>query len=167
MSSSDRRQFLALLLALPLVGCGFTPAYAPGGAAGTLRGRVQADAPASRDSFTFVARIEDRLGRPDAPAYRLSYQITTQRIDLAVTTSGAILRYNITGTAIWTLSDIGTGATLASGVAESFTGSAATRATIAAQSAEDDARLRLMQILADQVVTKLIAGAAGWTQAAP
>ncbi len=163
MSSSDRRQFLGLIAALPLVGCGFTPAYAPGGAANALTGRVLADAPGDRDGFSFVARIEDRLGLPEAAAYRLSYQITTSRVDLAVTTEGSILRYNIVGTVVWALSDVASGATLASGTAESFTGSAATLATISAQTAEDDARQRLMRILADQVVTKLIAGVAGWT----
>ena len=159
MSSSDRRQFLTLLLGLPLVGCGFTPAYAPGAPATALRGRVEADAPVNRDGFTFVARIEDRLGRPDAPRYRLSYAISTQRADLAVTTAGSILRYEISGQVTWSLIAIGSGAVVTGGTAQSFTGSAATRATIAAQAAEDDARQRLMQILADQVATRLIAEA--------
>ena len=116
---------------------------------------MRADDPANRDGFAFVARIEDRLGVPQADALRLSYQIRTQRVNLAITTEGSILRYNIVGSVTWTLSDPVTGATLVSGTANSFTGSAATTSIIAARTAEDNARGRLMVILADQVVTKL------------
>jgi LPS-assembly lipoprotein len=47
-----------------------------------------------------------------------------------------------------------------SGREQNFTGQSATEATIQAQAAEDDARQRLMVILADQIVTRLVAGAA-------
>lgn len=157
MSSSDRRKFLSLLLTLPLIGCGFTPAYGPGSPATALRGRVKADEPGTRDAFTFVARLEERLGLPENPAYRLSYGISITRVDLAVSTDGSILRYETVGTINWQLIDMASGKTVTSGTAQSFTGSAATEATVAAQAAEDDARARLMRILADQIVTKLIA----------
>ena len=162
MSLSDRRHLLALILALPLAGCGFSPVYAPGAPANALAGRIEADAPNSRDSFIFVTEFETRMGRPEAPAYRLTYQIATQRYDLAVTTEGAILRYNLTGQITWSLIDIGTGKTLTSGTVSSFTGSAATTSTVAAQTAEDNARRRLMQILATQIVTKITATAGDW-----
>ena len=162
MSSSDRRTFLALILALPLAGCGFAPVYAPGARAKALVGRIEADAPITRESFIFVTEFESQIGRPDAPAYRLTYQIATQRYDVAVTPEGAILRYNLTGQITWALIDIGTGATLTSGTASSFTGSAATTSTVAAQTAEDNARRRLMQILVTQIVTKITATAGDW-----
>jgi LPS-assembly lipoprotein len=159
MSSSDRRTFLLMLGALPLAGCGYTPAYAPGRKAGALENSIEFDAPTSRDTFLFVARLEDRLGRSATPAYRLSYSLSTYRVDLAVNTSGAILRYNLVGAVEWQLKDAATGAVVLSGREQNFTGSAATQATIQAQAAEDDARQRLMVILADQIVTKLVAGA--------
>jgi len=162
MLSPDRRGFLVLLLALPVAGCGYTPVYAPGAPANALVGRVQADAPTSRDSFIFVAEIETLLGRPEAPAYRLSYQIAIQRFDLSVTTSGSILRYNLAGQITWALIDTDSGATLTKGTASSFTGSAATTSTVAAQTADDNARKRLMRILAAQIATKLTATAADW-----
>jgi LPS-assembly lipoprotein len=162
MSFSDRRTFLALILALPLAGCGFTPVYAPGAAAKALVGRIEADAPNNRDGFLFVTEFETQIGRPDAPTYRLTYQIAIQRFDLAVTTEGAILRYNLTGQITWALIDIGTGTRLTSGTASSFTGSSATTSTVAAQTAEDNARKRLMQILATQIVTKITATAGDW-----
>jgi len=164
MSSSDRRRALALLLlALPAVtACGFAPVYAPGAAANALVGRVLADEPADRDGFFFVTEFEALLGRPEAPAYRLRYGISTGRADLAVTTEGAILRYNLTGRIDWALIDLGSGATLTEGTATSFTGSAATTSTVAAQTAEDNARKRLMQILAAQIVTQITATAGDW-----
>ncbi len=80
----------------------------------------------------------------------------------AVTTQGAILRYNLTGQITWALTDIGTGATLTGGTVSSFTGSAATTSTVAAQTADDNARRRLMQILATQIATKITATAGDW-----
>ena len=162
MSSSDRRAFLALLLTLPVAGCGYTPVYAPGAPANALVNRVEVAAPFDRDSFIFVAEIENLLGRPESPAYQLTYQISIQRFDLAVTTAGSILRYNLTGQITWALTDIGTGATLTKGTASSFTGSAATTSTVAAQTADDNARKRLMRILATQIVTRLTATAGDW-----
>lgn len=157
MWSPDRRRLLAVLAAWPLSACGFAPAYGPGAPAAALRGRVEADAPTTRDAFNLVARFEERLGRPQAPAYRLGYRIETRRVDLAVNTAGSILRSTLTGTAEWRLTSISTGALVAEGRAESFTGSAATDATIAAQAAEEDAARRLMTILADQIVTEITA----------
>jgi LPS-assembly lipoprotein len=162
MSSSDRRTFLALMLGLPLAGCGFAPVYGPAAPAKALVGRIEADAPNDRYSFMFVTEFETQMGRPETPVYRLTYQIATQRYDLAVTTSGAILRYNLTGQITWSLIDLGTGATLTGGTVSSFTGSAATTSTVAAQTAEDNARKRLMQILATQIVTKITATAGDW-----
>ena len=57
MSSSDRRAFLTLLAAVPLVACGFTPAYGPQGGADKLRGRIAVQAPETRQDFDFTARI--------------------------------------------------------------------------------------------------------------
>jgi LPS-assembly lipoprotein len=167
MSSSDRRSFLALIAAAPLAGCGFSPSYGPTGPAQGLRHRIKADPPRSRADFAFVSAFENNLGRTEAPAYHLSYQITVQTVQLAVTPEGAILRYNFVGTVIYTVTDAATGAVLNQGTANSFTASAATRSTIAAASSETDASDRLMQILADIVVTQLIATSRNWVTPQP
>lgn len=165
MSSCDRRTVLLTLAGLPLAACGYSPAYAPGAAATALTDRIELDAPTTRDAFSFVARMEDRLGRGVDPAYQLGYSIATRRVDLAVDTSGSILRYNLIGTVTWQLRDARTGTVLTKGSEQNFAGSAATEATIPAQAAEDDARQRLMVILADQVVAKLVATAPTFTAA--
>lgn len=164
MSSSDRRSVLVLLAALPaLAACGFTPAYAPGGPALALRGAVRADEPSDRDGFDFVKRLEERLGRPETARYALGYTITTQEIGVGLQPDNTTTRYNLTGKAAWRLLDAGTGAELASGTVDSFTSYNTTGTTVSALTAEADAHARLMRILADQVVTRLIATAPGLT----
>jgi hypothetical protein len=60
----------------------------------------------------------------------------------------------------YSLTDRGTGARLAGGRVHSFTAYSATGSTVAGLAAEEDAAYRLMRILADQVVARLIATAA-------
>jgi LPS-assembly lipoprotein len=78
---------------------------------------------------------------------------------VGITPDGAVTRYNLTGSAAWTLVALAGGNAALSGVAESFTSYSATGSTVAGLSAEEDAQARLMVILADQIVTRLIAAA--------
>lgn len=163
MSSSDRRTFLTLLATAPvLAACGFEPAYAPGGGVGQLLNRVAIDPPADKNAFDLVERLEDRLGRPDAPAYRLSYRIATRRVGLAITPENAITRYNVNGTVAFALREIGGERLLAEGEVASFTSYAASGTPVATLTAEEDAYERLMRILADQLVARLIASSGSW-----
>jgi LPS-assembly lipoprotein len=145
MSWSDRRSVLVLLLAAPLAGCGFAPAYGPGGAGSALRGAV--------------ALAEDRLGRATAPRFRLDWSVETTPVGAGITPTGAITRYTLQGKATYRLTREAGGDTVASGTVESFTSYATSGSTVATLTAEDDARRRLMVILADQVVARLIAAA--------
>lgn len=157
MSLPDRRTVLTLLAALPLAGCGFTPAYAPGGAGTALRGRVAVKPPASRNDFALVERLETLLGQADAPAYDLGYSVTLTRIGGGISTTDDITRYTLRGTADYTLTDRATAARIAGGTVRNFTTWSATGSTVAGIAAEEDATLRLMQILADAIATRLIA----------
>lgn len=159
MSLSDRRTLLFALAALPLSACGFAPAYAPDGAAARLRGTVRADAPADAADFDFVARIEDRLGRAQTPRLRLSYDLTTTPVGAGITPTGAITRYTLKGSARYRLT-AADGTEAARGTVENFTSWSTTGSTVATLAAEQDAYRRLMVILADQVVTRLIAAGA-------
>jgi len=159
MSWSDRRAFL--LAPLILAACGFTPALAPEGPAGRLRGAVRADDPTDRNGFDFVARIEERLGRPaDDAGLALSYTITTWKTGVAVTADNRTTRYDLSGVLEYRLREAATDRTMASGRVSGFTGYAATGSTVALLAAEEDAARRLMVILADQVVTRLVAALA-------
>lgn len=157
MSSSDRRSFLICLGLLPLAGCGFAPAYGTGGNAEGLRGQVLAAEPSDRLGFLLVSRLEERLTRPQNPLYRLEYDINTSRRTLAITSQEEIDSYNLTGRITYRLVDLSTGRTATTGTVNSFTTYSATSNTVATLTAEQDARERLMVILADQIVTRLIA----------
>lgn len=164
MWSSDRRNFLFLLGAGALAGCGFAPAYGPTGGAAGLLGRVRTDAPKTRDEFTLVRRLAERLGPVETPRYRLAYGVGTGVLGQAITPDGATTRYSLTGEASYTLHDAGTDAVLLTGRVNSFTSWSATGSIVATDAAEEDAHRRLMRLLADQIVTRLLAQAASLPQ---
>ncbi|MCE6949991.1 LPS assembly lipoprotein LptE [Cereibacter sphaeroides] len=160
MSSSDRRAFL--LATLALAGCGFRPAYAPGGPAETLQGAIRVDDPTDKNGFDLVERLEERLGRPEAPRFDLHYRISTDIDSVGITSDNSITRYNLSGRIDFTVEDRTTGKTVDSGTVTNFTSWSATGSTVAALVAEQDASYRLMRILADQIVTQLIATSGRW-----
>jgi len=154
----DRRTFLTLAA---LSGCGFAPAYGPGGVAAGLQGTIRAADPNDKNGFDLVQRLEQRLGRPQSPRYDLGYSIATEEIGVGVTPDGSITRYTLTGQIDWGLRDAA-GALVASGRVDSFTAYSATGSTVAGLAAAEDAARRLMHILADQIVMRLTATAADW-----
>lgn len=149
-----------LLAPLFLAACGFAPAYAPGGAATRLRGTVRVQDPTDKNAFDLVERLEERLGRPESPLYDLAYTITTEAVGVGITTENQITRFNLKGVIDFSLTDRATGARVAGGRVQSFTAYSATGSTVAGLAAEEDAAYRLMRILADQIVTRLIGVAA-------
>ena len=161
MSSSDRRAFLTALAALPLAACGFTPAYGPGGAAAFM-GQVRVDPPVDRDSFALVGRLEERLDRAGPGAdYGLAVRLEIRKEAVAITAANEIDRFNLLGLARFSLRDMSTGQVIETGQVENFTSYSATGSTVGTLSAERDAAERLSRTLADQIVTRLLAGAAG------
>lgn len=154
MSSFNRRSVLVLLA---LGGCGFTPALRTGAPARQLLGTVRAQDPEDEQDFDFVAAVEDRLGRPGAVLYDLRYTIVTATEGVAITGEGAITRYNLSGAVDWTLTRVAGGQRMAGGREDSFTSYSATGSTVAGLTAEEDAARRLMTILADQIVARLMA----------
>ncbi|WP_322867203.1 LPS assembly lipoprotein LptE [Aquicoccus sp. G2-2] len=158
---SDRRGFLSLAAAatLALAGCGFTPVYAPGAAATQLQNAVLVDEPVDRESYVLVRQLEQRLGRAEAPRYGLSLALDLKQERMAITASNITTRFNLIGQVAYALRDLDGGKVLISGNAQSFTGYSATGSTAATQAARRDAAERLMTILADQISTRLMAGA--------
>jgi len=153
------RLFLPLSAVLFLAACGFTPVYAPGGTASALRGKVEVAAPDTVNSYLLVQNLEERLGRPNQPAYSLSLVLATGEQGQAVTASNETTRYSIVGKVDYVLSDISSKDIVASGSVDNFTGYSATGSTIETLASERDAHARLMVILADQITTQLYATA--------
>ena len=159
MSWSSRRSVLGFLL---LAACGFTPAFGTKGPAEGLLGTVRTADPTDKNSFDFVQHMEERLGRPTSPAYDLTYTLTTNPVGVGITAAGAITRYNLTGSVAWSMTRRSDGVRVTGGSVASFTSYSATGSTVAGLAAEEDAALRLMRLLADQVVAHLMASSAIW-----
>lgn len=158
MWSPDRRSLL--LATVALAGCGFTPAYGPAGGGAKLLGQVRPDDPTDPDGFAFNRRIGERLGPAgDGARYALAVTRNVQSVGQGITTNQAITRYALNGTADYRLTEAASGRVLAEGRVSSFSSHSATGTTIATLTAERDARERLMVMLADQVVTRLLAAA--------
>lgn len=155
------RRSLLVSLPLALAACGFAPAYGPQGS--SLTGLVRASDPTDKNSFDFVQHFEERLGRSAQPVYGLAYTITTDAIGVGITPDGAITRYTVTGGLDWTLTRLADQTRMAGGHIEAFTSYSATGSTVAGQTAQSDAYLRLMRLLGDDLVLRLIAASAQFT----
>ena len=162
MSLFERRTFLLAALAT-LGGCGFQPVYGPSGAARGLMGRIEVAAPTDRNSFDLVRRLEERLGQPETPDYALGFVLELDEDELGITPSQTITRYSLIGRARFTLTDLASDTVVVSGEVDNFTSYAATGTTVSTLTAERDAYGRLMIILADQIVARLLATSQDWS----
>ncbi|WP_323005194.1 LPS assembly lipoprotein LptE [Pseudorhodobacter sp.] len=152
--------------AIMLAACGFTPAYAPGGGGTALQNTVLAAEPRDKPAFDLVERLEERLGPSDSPLYGLSYRIALNPVGLGITPDNAVTRYSLIGVVEWELTDVTTRARLTGGKIENFTSYSATGSTVAGLAAQEDAAQRLMRIIADQIVSQLLATSGQWAAAA-
>ena len=146
-----------LLAPLAFAACGFEPVYAPGESGSALQNRVRVDPPGSQDSYILVREIEERLGRSENPDFSLSMIIRSSTAQLAIDREGDTGRFNRIAFVDYTLRDLRNGQVAASGQVENFVGYSATGTTIQTLAGERDAQVRLMNILADQIVTRLYA----------
>lgn len=150
------RRSLVILAAAALSACGFRPVYGPGGTGSRLQNRVLVSEPNDRNTFLLVRRIEGRLGRSTDPAYALSVNLQMQVEGVGIDPEGTTNRFNLIGAAGYVLTDMTTGRPLTSGTVNSFTGYFAAGSTVETLASERDARERLMVILADQIVARLL-----------
>lgn len=170
-SSSQTRNFGKLTRRSVLFGaaasvsaCGFSPVYGPKGEAGKLRNSILIDDPKSRNDFDFVAQFEERLGRAEIPRYKVFYTITTRAVGVGITPKGETTRFNLFGVVRFNLVDAETDEVLVESFVENFTGYSATSLTMSNRSVTKDANERLMTLLANQVVARLIATASDWEE---
>ncbi|OWU86135.1 hypothetical protein ATO6_04570 [Oceanicola sp. 22II-s10i] len=158
MWSPDRRQFLSLAALAGLSACGFSPVYGPGGAANRLTGRIRPADPVTADEYVLVRELETRLGRAAASApMSLAYTTSITEERMAITTDNITTRFNVIGSVEFDVVDTATGGTLTSHKVQSFTSYSATGSTVATQAARRDAHERLMVILTDLIVARLMA----------
>ena len=152
----NRRRFGVVLAAAALAGCEFKPVYGPDGTGAALLGQLSLDPPQDRNDYLLQRRIEERLGQATAGAWRLSTQIKTDDIGLGFTKDGDITRYNINGTTDYILRRTSSSEIFRQGKIQHFTSYSATGTTVATLAAKRDAEVRLMTILADQIIDQLL-----------
>lgn len=118
---------LAAVGAAALTGCGFTPLYATNGAGGQL---AAIDVRTPKTNTGYAGQIEDRIGfllkqslldefasKRGAARYALDTIITEHRVPRGVRVNNVANRYEVNMTVAYTLTEIGTGKTVASGTA--------------------------------------------------
>ena len=111
----------ALVGLMLLAGCGFTPAYAPGGAGDRLRGAVHLPDPTDIDSYALNAHLAARLGVESAPRYDLTYALRVAVVDQGITREQVATRYALNGTMDFRLADRASGAVVSQGAVSAFT----------------------------------------------
>lgn len=144
---------LVLISLVGLAGCGFVPVY---GQDEGLRARVDFETDETVAGYRLRERLEERLGRSDAPQYLLKTNVRSRQRSAAITSEGDTLRLNIIGTATWTFVATASGESIAEGEVEAFTSYSASASTIATQATRDDAEARLSVMLADLIVSRLL-----------
>ena len=156
---SFNRPLFALGAMLLIAACGFTPVYGPDGVGTALQNQILVDEPKDRNAYLLTQRIEERLGRGGDARFGLKIDIAVRETGIAINPQGDTDRYDVLGVAKYVLRDVKTGNEVVKGTVNSFSSYSATGTAAATLAAERDARERLMVILADQIVTRLIATA--------
>ena len=157
-----RRILIALTAVAPVfcAGCGWTPLYASretGPADAELRA-IKVAPIAERIGQRLEIALRDTLnptGIPTPVRYELKTTLAVQRSDLGIQSQGLATRGQVDVTATYLLSDITTKATLLRNtihVADSFDILANGYATVVT---EEDARIRTVQELRDEIAARL------------
>lgn len=145
-----------------LSGCVFVPVYAPEGTHIEIREKIKPVDPVNKNDFNFTERFENRLGVAAVPVYMLEYHITTKSKNLYIALDNGLTRFQVVGDVTWSLIRIKDGVVVESGRTSSFSGFSTLQYSIGEILSEDDASFRLMTILADQVVSQIIAVSGRW-----
>jgi len=114
--------------------------------------------------FEMRRALEDRLGAVRAPRYNLSVVPSVDSEGLAITEDNATTRYNLTGTANFTLTHAGETVPAFRDQVVAFTAYSAIAAPYATRVAERDANARLARALADQIVNRLAITTKRWSK---
>ena len=161
----SRRAVLAA--SASVAACGFTPLYAPGAPATRMAGKVEVGLVEGAPGFALRERLTGRLGPATAPTHRLDVDLNLTRTGVALTQEDVTTRFDVVGTATYTLMPIAGGPPAASGVVRSMTGYSAPESpeasAFAAQAALYDAEERLGITLADGILQRLALSAGDWT----
>lgn len=161
MSWFDRRAILGsglAALSLPLAGC-FRPMLAETGAADDLRGRIALPEIDGRFGYHLYRSLEQRLGTPADPVWRLEIRTSLEEDDLAITPDSAITRKSLTAKADYRLLRIDGGAPVLADTVYSQSGYNSTASLYATRVVARDTEERLARDLGERIARRILAAA--------
>jgi len=165
-SEPTRRGLVALIGAGLLSGC-LRPMLAKTGASSDLRGRIALPEIAGRTGYHLTRRLEDRLGRPGTPDYRLTVGLELRRRGLAIAQDRAITRRTVTAVATWELTPRGADAPVLTGREIAESGYNETGSLYATETTARDIERRLAEEVAERIARTVLARADTVLAAAP
>ena len=139
------------MIFIGLSSCGFNPVYGEASSAKEVLENVMLEDPANRLEQVFLTAVEQRLAPPAKPKYQVKYSVILSYQGLDVIGAS---RVQVVGRVVSTLVDLNTSAVKSIFAVDGFTGYSATRNFEEVQ--RKDAEERLMQILADKFITRLM-----------
>lgn len=158
MSSSDRRAVLAGLGVLALGGC-FRPMLREDEAARSLRHRIALPQVDGRFGHYLVRSLEDRLGEPMDPDFRLEVATEIDERGLAIAQDDAVTRVSLLASASWSLWRRGVAEPVIVDVAVSQSGYSATGSLFATRVTRRDIEERLARDLGQRIARAILARA--------
>lgn len=153
--SWSRRAILALST-IPLSGC-FRPMLAEDAPASKLRGRVALPEIGDRFGYHLTKSLEDRLGKPNDPVWRLAVVTELMERGLAVAQDNSVTRITLTASADWRLVRDGKDVLRDSVSAQS--GYNATSSLFATRQTRRDIERRLARDLGERIARTVLAEA--------
>lgn len=159
MSLSDRRAALALIGAFALGGC-FRPMLREDSAARSLRHRIALPEVDGRFGYFLYQSLQDRLGKPIDPEYRLEITMKLEDQGLAVAEDDAITRIGLVAKAKWQLLRISEEEVVLSGRVDSQSGYSATGSLFATRVARRNIEERLAEDVGERVARSIMGRAA-------
>ena len=142
--------FVAMAMCMLLGSCGFTPAYGEKSEARAVLERIRLENPRDRNEYRFLKAVEARIPQSADPLYEVRYRVRAR--DRGVPVRG-VPRRQLHGDVRYHVVDLSSGKRVLTDEIETFTSYTDEGDLRIPQKL--DAEERLMQILADQFVTRM------------
>lgn len=158
MWSSERRHFLAGLGVLALGGC-FRPMLREDSGAMALQHQIALPEIEGRFGYYLARSLEDRLGTPEDPGYRLEVGTELSTHGLAISPDSSVTRISLIATADWSLWRKGAEKPLMTDSVVSQSGYSATTSLFATRMVRRDIEQRLARDLGRRIARAIMARA--------
>lgn len=155
--SWSRRAFIAAL-PLGLAGC-FRPMLAEGTAGRAMLGRVALPTIQGRFGYHLVKRLEDRLGKPVNPAWRLEVATELEETGLGIAQDNSVTRITLKVDANWALYAKGADTPALTDHEVSQSGYNSTTSLFATRQTRRDIERRLAEDIAERIARTVLARA--------